>query len=319
MRILRLELTEQERTNLSSLVAEMSSAIGGDREAFLNGVFGYSSDLPPRIVEAALEFSSLCIDDVLLIRGLPTDLVPDDFPTPTHHRIAADAPLKPWDILHGSIASLLGQIYAYTGQQGGNLFSDIVPLHELADVQNTSAGFRRDFNLHTEDAFHAFRPDYFCLLSLRNDEGVPVRLAGIRDVQLAPDAADRLFSDKFLIGSNPLHVGVEAGAQGVPILWGGRRVPFMRYNSKTSVLPGEDGAKAAFDSLSSELARNAVAMPMPPGSALYVDNRRVAHGRSAYAPAPEGRERWLLRTVASRDFFGNPSAHAGPHSRLVRS
>jgi|GEM_PF-5288453 len=69
--------------------------------------------------------------------------------------------------LHAMFATQLGEPIAWTSQQSGNFFNDIIPIRENED-KAISSGSQNLFDLHTEDAaLFPHTPDYLGLMGLR--------------------------------------------------------------------------------------------------------------------------------------------------------
>ena len=63
---------------------------------------------------------------------------------------------------------LLGQMIAYEAEGDGYLFQDMVPNKSLSKTQ-TSLGSTVELEIHTEQAFSKWKPDFLSLACLRSD------------------------------------------------------------------------------------------------------------------------------------------------------
>jgi L-asparagine oxygenase len=65
------------------------------------------------------------------------------------------------------VASRLGDVIAYADEKDGSLIQDVAPVEAAGNRQENTATVCLE--LHTEDGFHPFKPDYVTLLCLRPD------------------------------------------------------------------------------------------------------------------------------------------------------
>lgn len=70
--------------------------------------------------------------------------------------------------MQGLIMQSIGELVAYESEGKGNLFQDIMPVTTMIRSQ-TSSGSNTELEIHTEQAFSDWRPDFFSLACLRGD------------------------------------------------------------------------------------------------------------------------------------------------------
>ena len=141
---------------------------------------------------------------------------------------------------------------------------------------------RRPFPLHTDCCFEDPPPQYFALYALRAD-----RRAGGRNYFLDTSEIIPLLSDRnraVLRSAYPLHVPDEfhkgeAVTRGA-ILLGGLGIRYRRECIIDDACTAEQ--LDALEALDELVARRRFRFPgrIPDNSALFVDNRRVLHGRT---------------------------------------
>lgn len=205
------------------------------------------------------------------------------------------------EVICGLIAFHIGEIYGYTSQQGGRLFNDIIPIESQKNIANSSAGYDAEFNLHTEDAFFEFPPDFICWGCHRNDEGVGTRLATIADIELDPRRLSLLSGPDFLMIPNVLQE-VTGSARRYPIITkvsGSLRMRINANHSSKSVAVGD--CEEAYEWLVQELTSKSIIRRFSSGEIFILNNKTSAHGRLAYEPAENRNSRWLTRIVVRRD------------------
>jgi Fe(II)/alpha-ketoglutarate-dependent arginine beta-hydroxylase len=153
-------------------------------------------------------------------------------------------------------ATLLGDIFGWASQQGGQLVHEVLPIRGHENLQINSAS-TATLLWHTEDAFHPYRADYVGLMCLRNPGHVGTTLASMQDVQIDAELADILFQPRFVLKpdeahlpqnrdphlpDDPEHARVLARSyarieqmlarpQKVPILFGDPASPYIRLDS----------------------------------------------------------------------------------------
>lgn len=197
------------------------------------------------------------------------------------------------DAAYLALISGLGQPFTFDTIQNGNFINYIVPIRENAD-KPISSGFTADFGLHTEDAFHPAAGDFLTLLCVRN-RGVATTISFLGDYQLSVDNVELLSQPRFRVGNNIAHV-VQMDFQKSPVLYGSGNNQMMRVNfNNTTCEPGDSAALSALNEFKHQAEKNIQRVPLEPGEVLIIDNMRTAHGREAYTPLFDGKDRWLKR------------------------
>lgn len=196
----------------------------------------------------------------------------------------------------------LGDPAAFRPEKSGALVQDVVPVPGKEEFQGNAGSTLLSF--HTENAFHAHRPDFVMLSCLRQDhEAVAgLRTACIRQVfeLLEPQVRDALFALEF-VTEPPPSFGV---AEGEPIphgvLSGATEDPDVKVDF-SATKPLTERAAAAMESLQLLFGEHAHTHHLQPGELAIVDNRVTVHGRTAFQPRYDGKDRWLQRTFALAD------------------
>jgi EmrB/QacA subfamily drug resistance transporter len=258
-------------------------------------------------------------DGVMLLRGVPID---EQLPgTPTSGAFeGAWGELAVSTVAQLMIMNALGDVIAYADEKSGHVVQDICPVPGAESRQENTGCVLLE--LHTEDAFHPHKPHFLSLLCLRADrerKALTVA-ASARAVltRLDPGLARILREPLFRIRFSSSFVG-----------------PTQRvYTSPMSVLSGSvsdpdicvdfhamegmtDVAVAALDDLRNHTVDALVGTVLEPGDMLIIDNRRAAHGRSAFSPRFDGEDRWLRRCFAITDLRA-ARATLFPQSRVHR-
>lgn len=316
-RILDYGLTAAELVQLQEVGTDLASNGLSSEGEFASKWHEWILNLPGRIHHALIDFRRNETALGLVLRSLPIPFV-QNRPTPLSYSAPDEAPLDPDVAVFGLLATVLGEPIGFTTQQHGHLFNDIIPMAQNADVPNISSGSMHEFQLHTEDAFHQFVPDYFCLLCIRNPDRVPVNLSGVNVNELDDQYVERLRRDRFLVAPNPLQEVEVREPEPKSILWGSNSDPYMRVN--TALLDGatrDPEDRDALLALTEHLHRNMFQVTLQPGDALFLDNFRAVHGRSPYSPRFDGTDRWMKRLVVSIDVRKSREFRSSALSRIL--
>jgi L-asparagine oxygenase len=282
------ELFEDERSELWNRAEEVAH----------RGPIAATSDaLPVRIREVVRGFARDSGEEgFILLRGLAVGHLP-----PTHSD-GQPATLP----AHGTagsgmlIAELLGTMIGYADEKNGDLVHDVQPLPGEETRVEGSGSVAFDF--HIENAHHPLRPDFIGLICLRQDhDGIAAtRIASCRAAAklLKPDTVEALRQCQFYSnypGSFTREIAVEPPPAGPhPVLFGPPGKLFIRFNSHNTISMAKSG-RFALRALTEALEEVCHEVMLQPGDCAILDNNVAAHGRSAFVPRYDGRDRWLRR------------------------
>ncbi|GAA4617071.1 TauD/TfdA family dioxygenase [Saccharopolyspora hordei] len=237
----------------------------------------------------------------LVVSGLP--LGPDGVPdTPTRDGSVQRTATVPAAVLI-MFAAGLGDPASFRPEKSGALVQDVVPVPGKEEFQGNAGSALLSF--HTENAFHPHRPDFVMLSCLRSDhEGVAgLRTACIRQVLdlLTPSAREALSSAEFVTAPPPSFGSTSGDTTPHAALTGAPEDPDLQIDFAATE-PLTDRARAAMDELQELFGEHAHTHYLTPGSMAIVDNRVTVHGRTAFRPRYDGRDRWLQRSFSLADF-----------------
>ncbi|MFI2238008.1 TauD/TfdA family dioxygenase [Streptomyces chrestomyceticus] len=232
----------------------------------------------------------------LLIRGLPVGDETRDTPSAAGS-VQRESTVAAATLL--MVACGLGDPAGFRQEKSGALVHDVVPVAGLEEFQGNAGSVLLSF--HTENAFHEHRPDYVMLLCLRADhEGVAgTRTACVREVLdlLSPAVRKQLSFPEYVTEAPPSFGDGCAGALHHPVLGGAWDDPDLRVDFAATRATTEEGA-AALAELGALFERVSSSSELRPGDLVIVDNHVTAHGRTAFTPRYDGRDRWLQRSFA---------------------
>jgi len=239
-------------------------------------------------------------DGHLLLRGLPVpvDELPETPSVSGSVQLEASVPAG----LLVTMACGLGEPFAFLAEKSGALVQDVVPVPGNESFQGNEGSVKLTF--HNENAFHEHRPDYVLLLCLRQDhEGVAgLRTACIRSVlpYLDPVTLRALFAEEFVTSPPPSFGTAGCSTRPHPVLSGASDDPDLRVDF-AATQPLTAHAASALRRLEELFELTAATVLLRPGDMAIVDNRVAVHGRTAFQPHYDGRDRWLQRTFVSVD------------------
>nr|ADR02786.1 SriC [Streptomyces ribosidificus] len=242
---------------------------------------------------------------------------------------------RPLSFLLTLYAGLLGDVFGWATQQDGRVVTDVLPI-KGGEHTLVSSSSRQELGWHTEDAFSPHRADYVGLLSLRNPDRVATTLAGAPLDDLDERTLDVLFQDRFLIRPDDSHLPVNnstaqrARAQfdeiaqavdrpePVAVLTGHRAAPHLSVKGDFSApAEGDEEAAAALETLRKLIEASLYELVLDAGDVAFIDNRRAVHGRRAFRPRYDGRDRWLKRINITRDLHRSREIRASGDSRVL--
>jgi len=277
------------RKRMLDLCAQLSALPRAESESFLRHAARAARDLPGRVKHALDSFAANANrEGYLLLRGLPV--------AGTN---GAEAGLA-------LIASRLGDIVGYIQEKNGALFHDVAPQRSQEREQSAS-GSRVPLALHTERCFHPHLPSHVMLLCLRPDPGQRglTEVASVRRMlSLLPARhVPTLFRPVFRTGIDYSFGNTateKANGPVLAVLQGDRRDPRLRYD--LDLMAGlTPEANAALVSVKRAAMRVRRRIRLAAGDLLIIDNDRAVHGRGAFTPRYDGRDRLLKRAYLVRD------------------
>lgn len=268
--------------------------------------------LPARLTQTVRDLADYPPDSgYLLIKGLPVGDLPD---TPTGY--AGDAlGLHTTTYVLAMIGHLLGGLVGYEDEKFGALIHDVYPVRgDAAKAMNSGSV---EFGLHTENVHHPLRPAHLGLLCLRPDRAgaAATTVASMQEaLELLPERVREVLTEERFRSLAPLSFSrgraVRQETRPHPVVAHYPGGPGLRFDSDNT--RGTDPEAAdALDLFGTALFAVARRHRVGAGGLLIVDNRMAAHGRSAFTPRYDGRDRWLRR------FYSYPTA-LPPHRVLRR-
>lgn len=302
------------------LASEHGAAKGIDDHEFLVRAEVAIRRASPELVASLVHFRLMgSRDGIMLLRGLPIDN-----PLPPTPR--GGSFMGSWRELSRStmtqlmVMSVLGDVISYADEKDGRLIQDICPVPGAEHQQENTGSTLLE--LHTEDGFHPNKPAFLSLLALRSDHASEAMTVacGIRAVlaQLEPEVVGVLREPWYRIrlASSFAGADVTTYSRPKPVLSGCLTDPDLCVDFHATE-PMNEMARDALEELRQHMFGSLVGVALEPGDMLIVDNRKAVHGRTAFSPRYDSRDRWLRRCFAVADIrMSHPMRY--PASRVHR-
>jgi hypothetical protein len=197
------------------------------------------------------------------------------------------------------IASVLGEVYAYKNEKGGNkIHNNFLTKKGINTVSNEGMLL---IPFHIEDVHTApFHPDYVMLNCLRGNKDANTYLINSSEIikHLSEEEIIQLYKNEFYT-TPPQSFGGDADGNGnlMPILSGDLKQPimFVEFTDTRGVTHKANKVLQSFKSICMEKSSK-LEVNLSSGDLLLFDNRVNIHSRNAYKEdVTSQNKRWLQR------------------------
>jgi len=199
-------------------------------------------------------------------------------------------------------AHQLGYPIAYMQEQNGQLIQNILPVHKT-EAQQISTSSKVELALHTESAFHPYKPDYVLLLCLRGDDKAATTYANVNEIveSLSNEVVKSLkqpwyrtaVDDSFRTKGEPQKEFI------MPILSEVDDKMTITYDN--FFMRGiNEYANMALVELNYAIQKCTREIVLRTGDLLVIDNSNVIHGRKPFQARYDGTDRWVQRMLVRR-------------------
>lgn len=246
---------------------------------------------------------------VTLVRGLDIGEIP---PTPTVRGFNLSLS-KPRKILLEA-ASNYGFPISFTQEQNGVLIQNVYPVPNL-ETQQISSSSKVELGLHTETAFHHYKPTVVLLLCLRGDPNAATTYATIDEItkHISPESIHTLTKPWFTTSvDDSFRMNGESDME-IPcsiLKEVGETKSYEICYDQALMRATNEQANAALGELKQAIDRSTEEIVLDTGDLLVMDNTRVIHGRLPFQARYDGTDRWLQRVLAIDNL--PPKIHATP-------
>lgn len=300
MNILKVQEDEKEILTILGKSLKHNSPTNNTEE-FISVANKLSLRLPSRIKRELEEFKKNGDKyGALLIRNLPNEpfvITPKD----NKEHIGETTILANVQALFNEY---MGHMVSYEAEGDGYLFQDMVPNKELSKTQ-TSLGSNVELELHTEQAFSDYRPDYLSLACIKGDKHAYTFFLHVNQIleQMSDDEIHYLEKKKWKIGVDMSFAlnGCDFAARGP--------LSILKYNGQHYDLVFDQDLLMGMSITSSKMIGEIVDIyykyrngyVLRPGEILMLDNHKVVHGRSPFQPKFDGNDRFIVRSFIMND------------------
>ena len=235
--------------------------------------------------------------------------------TVVHSIDVGDVPPTPIDTSykflesHKSIKALkyvinsYGHLIGYSQEQNGNLIHNVFPIPQQA-LNQISSSSETALALHTELAFHPYKPDYVFLMCLRENLLALTTYAVLNDIltHLSDETIAVLHQEWFTTTidlSFILNGAVDKTISTTVLTTTNDGVTFT-YD-EALIKPTNELADAALKELKVAVNKSIRYVALETGDLLILNNRTVVHGRNPFKPKYDGTDRWLQRALVVKE------------------
>jgi L-asparagine oxygenase len=301
-----VKLTSDETGQMYRHCQRSAAALRGeplDSERALTAAALAGCALPTRLIAALMSFrctgndyGTLSVENMPVDAGLP--------PTPSDGRLPDWEVAPVATIAQLAVSSHLGDVIGFSDEKDGQLVQDVIPVRGAEDRQeNSGSAF---LELHTEDGFHPFKPDFLTLLCLRPDHagraytitGAVARILPRLSRVCVETLRQPLFRIRY--SSSFAWMGSAGFSEPVAVLSGPLADPVLIADFH-AMEPLTLAARWALEELETVLKGALVGTVLRAGALLVVDNRAAVHGRTAFTARYDGTDRWLRRCFTVAD------------------
>lgn len=291
-----------------------------DFEAFLLSLYSIFAQSSKTVLRELFDYrNNPASPGVLHLTNIPIDdTIP---PTPSNARRSPD---KHTYISEGSllgIAQILGEPLGYRNEKDGEVIQNLAPVKSESEATSSEScgidlGFHTDLDFdpdHTEKPQNATNADYILLICLRQDpeEKACTLYADARDIasRLTCEQLDILRQPLYQFGAAYTFTG-KGGDDRIwspptPILKGPQDFPEITVELACGVRGLTEEARAALNAVAQVCEQPDVVQSvyLRPGEVLLINNRKGAHGRTAFPARYDGSDRWLQRLYVRRSLW----------------
>lgn len=199
-------------------------------------------------------------------------------------------------------ANKFGHPISYAQEQRGSLIQNIIPVHKT-ETQQISTSSKVELGLHTETAFHPYKPDYVMLFCLRGDHKAVTTYATLADILKQLDIhIRRVLKQKwFTTGIDLSFRTNDESDQEIPISIVGELDGMLTLTYDEVLIKGtNDLACEALEKVKEAIKNCTQEIILKTGDLLVIDNRKTIHGRKPFQPRYDGTDRWVQRMLVRK-------------------
>lgn len=229
------------------------------------------------------------------IKCVPTPTSLDAISTNTH-----DASLlKEIDSYFRVSAMRYGSVYGFAQEQNGETVQNLFPV-KTDEGRQISTSSQTVLEMHTETAFHPWRPEVVLLLCMRDDPNAGTNIATLPNIieNLDEEIIRILHLPEF---TTRIDESFQSDSQPdkellTPILFD--NASSMTYD-RALMKSLTDAGRKALNAFSEAIDKVKETVFLKTGEILVLNNRTAVHGRTPFKARYDGTDRWLKRAMVS--------------------
>lgn len=201
------------------------------------------------------------------------------------------------------VALRYGMVFGYKQEQDGRIIQHIFPKRKN-ETSQISGSSKVELELHTEAAFHPYKPDYVALLCVRADPDAATVYASLDSIlrYLAPSSFSALCKSDFVtrVDASFQTKGEPDQEVVMPVFTTVAGELAMTFDA--DLMSGtHPAANVALEDLRMAAAKAAREVVLRAGDIIIIDNNKAVHGRRPFTPKYDGKDRWLLRALLHKN------------------
>lgn len=196
-----------------------------------------------------------------------------------------------------------GHPIGYIQEQNGQIIQNIVPVHKT-EYQQISTSSKTELALHTETAFHPYKPDYVVLFCLRGDPQAVTTYANLSDIlkHIRVETKHMLKSKMFTTGIDLSFRTNGEEDQQIPVSIIGEADGMLTFTYDATVMkPNDYLARLVLEELEDAIKKCTKEIVLKTGDLLVIDNRKTIHGRKPFQARYDGTDRWVQRVLVRKE------------------
>jgi len=195
-----------------------------------------------------------------------------------------------------SYAEKYGNVVGYDRERGGATIQNIFPdrKEEKSQISSSSSVLLK---MHTETAFHPYKPDWVLLGCVRGDRRAETLYATLDDILYELDESttwDLRQPDFVTTMDKSFRTKGEPDKEYVVQPLVGIADCILTYDADL-MRPLTDHAEKAFNKLGNAIKKRTRRVVLEAGDVLVINNRTTVHGRNSFKARYDGSDRWLKR------------------------
>lgn len=199
-----------------------------------------------------------------------------------------------------------GRVYGFAQEQDGATVQNLFPIQTNEQAQISSSS-KTTLEMHTETAFHPWRPEVLALLCVREDSNAGTTIA------LLPDIIEQLDEQTIAILHQRVFETTLDESFRNPTQPNRSLMTSVLYDGATSMTYDRalmrginDDAQGALAKFSAAVDKVTKTLFLKVGQLMLIDNKTAIHGRTPFVARYDGTDRWLKRVMVSTRLPAHP-------------